>query len=261
MPRLLLINPNTTLSVTRSLAQVAEFLAPAAGRVTARTARFGAAYISSEVGVVLAAHAALDAYAIDAAEAREVPDAILIGCFGDPGLAALAELAPCPVVGLAEAAMRSAVLRGRFAIVTGGAAWAPMLRRLAFSIGLQPALADIVTVQATGAELAADPARARGLLLGACRTVLARAPDVASIVVGGAALAGVAADLQPEVDVPLLDSVRSGVQAAWDAAVALPREVSALPSLRPSFDGPPPWTAPPSDARALTGLLNDRRIP
>ncbi len=220
MPRLLLINPNTTESVTHRLTEVAERLAPPGGRVTAATARFGAAYISSETGMVLAAHAALNAWALDrAAHAADPPAAILIGCFGDPGLVALSDIAMSPVVGLAEASMREAVLRGRMAIVTGGAAWAPMLRRLAFSIGLQHALAEVVAVSATGAELAADPAMAREALRDACRTVLARYPDVTSIVIGGAALAGVAADLQAEIRVPLVDSVSCGVAAAWAAAV------------------------------------------
>lgn len=261
MARLLLINPNTTSSVTTSLTHVAQTLAPPGGVVSARSARFGAAYISSETAVVLAAHAVLDAFALDAADHGDAPDAVLIGCFGDPGLAALTDLAPCPVVGLAEAAMRDAVLHGRFAIVTGGVAWAPMLRRLAFSIGLQPALADIVTVHATGAELAADPVRARELLRDACRTALARSPDVASIVVGGAALAGVAAELQPDIDVPLLDSVRCGVQAAWSAATLRREPRAPWPSVEPADDAVPRWTAPSTDLQVLTRLLNRNRVP
>jgi allantoin racemase len=258
MHRLLLINPNTTPSVTHTLEGVATALAPPGGVVSSRTARFGAAYISSEVGMAIAAHAVLDAYAVDAAESPQAPGAVLIGCFGDPSLAALGDVAPCPVVGLAEAAMRAAVLRGRFAVVTGGAAWAPMLRRLAFSIGLQPALADVVTVAATGAELAADPALAREQLLEACRTALARGPDVASIVVGGAALAGVAADLQSHVGVPLLDSVRCGVEAAW-AAAASHRPAGTATTMPPAA-AMKTWTPHPAGVDVLTDWLNRRAV-
>jgi len=53
------------------------------------------------------------------------------GLIGDPGLLALRESSPAPVSGLAEAAFMDAARHGRFAIVTGGARWAPMLQRLA----------------------------------------------------------------------------------------------------------------------------------
>ena len=84
------------------------------------TGRFGARYIASRAASAVAAHAALDAYAEHGAGA----DAVLIGCFGDPGLDALREVAPVPVLGLADAAGAEAMrIAPRFGVVTGGAAW------------------------------------------------------------------------------------------------------------------------------------------
>jgi allantoin racemase len=211
--RLLLINPNTSESVTRQLGLAAAPLTPPEGQVLLRTARFGLPYISSEYGLALAGHAVLDVF--NAAMSEPVrPNVVLLGCFGDPGLLALREHAGLPVAGLAEAAMREAAERGRYAIVTGGAAWVPMLRRLAWSLDLLEPLAGIVTVEPTGAELAADPAMAGRVLRQACAEAAAL-PGVQSMVIGGAALAGWAARLQPEFGLPLLDSVDCGLRAAW----------------------------------------------
>ncbi|HEX2010541.1 MAG TPA: aspartate/glutamate racemase family protein, partial [Roseateles sp.] len=116
MRRLLLINPNTSESVTGMLAAAAAPLTPPGGQVLPVTARFGRPYISSEYALALAGHAVLDAFdAHVGAQGR--PDVVLLGCFGDPGLLALREhAAGTPVAGLAEAAMRAAAARGHYAI-------------------------------------------------------------------------------------------------------------------------------------------------
>jgi len=134
-----------------------------------------------------------------------------------------------PVTGLAEAACIEAARHGRFAIVTGGDRWGPMLQRLAQALGHGPALAGIHTVAPTGAQLAADPQAARALLAQACRDA-ARQLGAQAVIVGGAGLAGVAAAIQSEVGVPLIDSVHAGTRWALRSS-AVPPERSA-----PGFD-------------------------
>ncbi len=219
--RLLLINPNTSTAMTERLrAHLAPSL-PAGATLELATAPFGARYIADEVSYAVAGHAALVAYAAHAA-AHGAPDAVLLGCFGDPGVDALRELSRRPVVGLAEAAMREAAGHaaatggpgGRFAIVTGGAAWAPMLQRLARALGLADALAGVHVVAETGAQLSANPALAQRVLGQACRQA-ARGAGVRSVILGGAGLAGMAAALGPALGLglPLIDSVDAGLRA------------------------------------------------
>ena len=219
--KLLVINPNTTAAVTELLRQHVAAAAGPAVTVATATAHFGAAYIASEASYAVAGHAALDAYAAHVA-AEGAPDAVLLGCFGDPGVAGLRELSGLPVIGLAEAAMQQASALGRYAIVTGGAAWGPMLQRLALSLGLAGSLDAIHTVAPSGAELAADPERAHDLLRDAC--VQAMLPGVRSVILGGAGLAGMAARLQGELPLPLIDSVVAGTQVL----LQMPR--AALPA-------------------------------
>ncbi|MGL4231754.1 MAG: aspartate/glutamate racemase family protein [Casimicrobium sp.] len=219
MPRLLIVNPNTSTSVTETLAVRARALAPpgtSADDTIALTARFGATYIIDETSVAVASHALLDALASKTAiEAK--PNAMLVGCFGDPGLLAARERCNMPVIGLADAAMSEAAAIGPFAIVTGGLAWPPMLRRLASSLGWHDDLVDIVAVEKNGGELAADPVGATAMLKAACEKAL-QSGRVRAIVIGGAALAGFATALSEEIPVPLIDSVDSGIRAAWQAA-------------------------------------------
>lgn len=211
-PSLLLINPNTTAAVTTLLLQAGARHTPPGAQLLGCTAPFGEPYISDEAGLAIAGHAVLAAYDAQISAGMH-PNGVLLGCFGDPGLLALRERAGVPVTGLAEAAMRAAAARGRYAIVTGGAAWAPMLRRLAFSLDLLAPLAGIVTVAPTGAQLLADPQAAGALLRQACEEAAALGAD--SVIVGGAALAGWAERLQPALAVPLIDSVQAGFAHAW----------------------------------------------
>jgi allantoin racemase len=220
MKRLLLINPNTSESITRKLADCARERLAGLCEVQALTARFGSSYISSEVSLAVAQHSVVDAYQW-AVEQGSQPDAILIGCFGDPGLFALKEIANCPVLGLAEASMRAAGVLGRFSIVTGGAAWKQPLERLAFSIGLHDQLCGIETVDASGAELAADPEYAKRILLEACReasqSMQSSVQRPLSLILGGAGLLGMAKDLAPHLAMPVLDSVHCALDAVASA--------------------------------------------
>lgn len=214
MRELLVINPNTTPSVTRLLAQHAQAVAGADVRVTTLQARFGAPYISDETSYAVAGHATLDAY-LHHIQQHAAPSAVLIGCFGDPALFALQEIGDTPVTGLAAASFLEASLQGPFAIVTGGERWPAMLTRLAHALGHADTLAGTYTVQATGAQLAADPVAAQVVLREACLAAVEKF-QIKSLILGGAGLAGMAAQLQHDVPVPIIDSVQAGVrQAVW----------------------------------------------
>ncbi len=240
----LLVNPNTSAWVTRRLAvhlrrQWRGDAAASGIALATATARFGASYIASEAGFAIAAHAALDAAVrtCDRADARRhaaagsaataAPPfaAVLVGCFGDPGLFALRSILPMPVIGLAQAAFDEAAGHGRFAVVTGGKAWQPMLERIVRAFGHDAALTRIVVIERSGAELAADPGLARTLLAAAGRE--AAAGDSDCVVLGGAAFAGYGDAIASEVGVPVVDSV-SAAGRALAATLRLARGATAV---------------------------------
>lgn len=222
MCHLLIVNPNTSTSVSALLQAHAQAAAGSEVVVRTVTARFGAPYIACEASYAVAGHAALDAWALALADAAQpAPDAVLIGCFGDPGLLALRDSSAVAVTGLAEAAFLEAARHGRFAVVTGGARWQPILGRLAQMLGYGDQLAGIRTVAPTGAQLAADPVAAQALLAEACQTA-AQELGVQAVILGGAGLAGMAQAIQPQVSVPVIDSVLAGTRQALLAAAAGP---------------------------------------
>ena len=232
---ILVINPNTTAAVTERVAAHVRRIAGPSVTIVPATGRFGARYIASRAAAAVAGHAALDAYAAFGADC----DAVYLACFGDPGLLALREVAPVPVVGMAEAACREAATAGRFSIVTGGTAWQPMLSEFVALLGLSDRLAGIRATKATGGEIHRDPDAALADLVAACRAC-AETDGAETVILGGAGLAGLAERIRPQVPVPVLCSVEAGTRAVLAAAV-LPRSAPSRP--------------PPTEATGLSPAL------
>ena len=112
--RLLLINPNISESVSALIADEARRTASPGTSIDVITAPFGMAYIETRFEALIGAYAVAQL----AAEHYSKADAIVVAAFGDPGLPAIRELVPIPVVGMSEAALSSACLLGqRFSII------------------------------------------------------------------------------------------------------------------------------------------------
>lgn len=223
MRRILLINPNTTQSITDQLSRYTRVILGDAVDVIAVTAGFGAPYIASDLALAVASHAA-----IEALKSRvEGCDAVYLACFGDPGLAALEEVSPVPVVGMAQASCQAACeLGNRFGIVTGGTFWGPAMTRFVAGIGLSHRLASVRTIEPTGDQIARNPQAALTALTEAC--IACADKDGADVVIlGGAALAGLAAQIQPRTSVPVLCSVEAGARAALALAQKAPGRTRA----------------------------------
>lgn len=224
--RILLINPNTLPSVTDLVAGHVRRVAGDAAAFVPVTGRFGARYIASRAAAAIAGHAALDALAENVAGC----DAVYLACFGDPGLAALREVSPVPVVGMAEAACRAAAAAGgRFGIVTGGVLWGPMLTEFVAWLGLSERLTCVRTIAPTGDVIAHDPDAALDKLALSCVQCAGEGADV--VILGGAALAGLATRIQPRVPVPVICSVEAGTRAVLAAATGAAAARDAAPSL------------------------------
>jgi allantoin racemase len=191
--RILLINPNTTPEITEMVAGHARAIAGGGVEIVPATGRFGARYISTRAAAAIAAHAALDAFA----EHGEGCDAVYLACFGDPGLLALKEVSPAPVVGMAEASCHLACMLGEFVAAQG----------------LSERLAGVRAVAPTGGEIASDPEGALAVLAEACRRC-AEEDGADVVILGGAGLVGMAGRLASSVPVPLICSVEAGTRAA-----------------------------------------------
>jgi allantoin racemase len=136
--RLLVVNPNTSASVTRWLAEEARRVAGEHVEVTAVNAASGLSAIQTPDDLLQAARVV-----VATIEAHPDADAAIIAAFGDPGLPEARARLAIPVVGLGEAGLRAAANGRRFSIVTLGEAMrAPLVQRVQ-SLGLEEWLAEI----------------------------------------------------------------------------------------------------------------------
>jgi Asp/Glu/hydantoin racemase len=209
--KLLVLNPNTTASMTDRVVAEVRRLAPAAWDVRGVTARVGCEVIASRAAFVTGAWAALETLRAQ----DEWADAVLLACFGDPGLAALREVSAVPVIGMAEAALHEALALGRpFHIVTAGAAWDGMLRELVRIVGADALLDGITVLDSTGLAMAREPRRAEQLLQGVLTQLQQRGAP--TCILGGAGFAGLAQALH--YDGVLTDGLSAAVRALGSRA-------------------------------------------
>lgn len=208
LPDILLLNANTNTAMTDKMLDVARILHPnCRGATVAR----GHKYVSDQDTALVAAEAVAEF--TEKLDAETTPDALVIACFGDPGLWTVRENLQIPVIGMAEASCHVACQMGRrFAIVTGGAAWEPMLRDFVENTGLSSRMSGVYTLDQTGDVLAAEPQQALPLI--ANKVDQARRDGADVVILGGAGLVGFAGLLSSCSDFPVLDSLTCAISQA-----------------------------------------------
>jgi allantoin racemase len=204
------VNPNTTLTMTATIGECARAVAGPGASVEAVSPASGPCSIESHYDDAMSVPGVLAEVA--AGEADGV-DAYVIACFGDPGLLAARELAEGPVIGIAEAAMRTAAYLGRgFSVVTTlertvGHTW-----DLALAYGLERQCRGVHATGIPVVELETDP-EAYATVLRASRAALdGDESDV--IVLGCAGMADLCARLQADLGVPVVDGVAAATLMA-----------------------------------------------
>lgn len=246
--KLLLINPNISESVSALIGEEARRSASHGTEIEVLTAPFGVAYIETRTEALIGAYAVAQL----AAEHAGRVDGVIVAAFGDPGLPALRELIPVPMVGMSEAAFATASLLGqRFSIIAISSritAWyretverCGLLPRLASIRGLDEPLADIGTVQTDKPQQ----------LLNLCRKAV-QEDGADALVIAGAPLAGLARQIRNQLPVPAID----GVSCAVTQIEGLIR-LGTPPAAMGSF-APPPLKPNRGLPDALAALLAAR---
>lgn len=205
MRRLLVINPNTSASVTEKIENLVKEETNNRILVETVTAVFGFSYISSRTATAIAAHAVLDAAARAIAE-KTAPDAILLACFGDPGREALEEMTGLPVIGFAEAGLLAASeLSGQSLVMTNGAIWCDMLWELILKLGISDRIAGVHSIE----NVANDPA-----LIAQYVSSEAEKAGVDRVILGGAGLIPYLPEVIAQASVCVIDPHRIAIQKA-----------------------------------------------
>jgi len=141
-------------------------------------------------------------------------NAIIINCFGDPGVEEARKMVNVPVVGAGEASFLNVKeAKKRFTVITTVQEAVARVRRNARKHGAEPFLASIRSLDMHVPELV-QKQRLRKALLNEGRKAL-KEDHVDIIVLGCTAMAGNAEWLSKKLDVPVIDPT----QAAFDKAV------------------------------------------
>jgi allantoin racemase len=177
-------------------------------------------------------------------------DAIILGCFGDPGLDAFRELVSVPVVGPGEASfLMAASLGHRFSIVTIADSIVAATERQVRNVGVGGKLASVRAVNVPVLELHQDRDRTVKLTIETGRRALEE--DRADTLVLGCmtmGFLGIAAEVTRELGVPVVNPVLASLRFA-EALVG-----SGLTHSRRAYMPPPKLVADPS--RSVSDLFS-----
>ena len=224
---ILVINPNTTATMTEHIGKAARAAASAGTQITAVNPEHGPVSIEGYFDEAMSLAGLLDTI-------RRNPgcDAVVIACFDDTGLDAARCLTDRPVIGIGEAAYHFAsMIANKFSVVTTLARSVPALEHNLARYGLDARCARVRSSEVAVLELEQPGSNARQKI--SAEIGVAVAEDRAeAIVLGCAGMASLAADLAAEHGLPVLDGVSCAVKMA-EAMAGLNMRTSRLGGYAP----------------------------
>jgi allantoin racemase len=211
--RIYVINPNTTVSMTRKTGAAAKAAASPGVEVSAVNPDFGPPSIEGYFDEAFSVPGVI-------AEMAKVKgaDAFVIACFDDTGLEAARCMTSAPVVGIGEAAFHMAsLIAEKFSVVaTLSRSIAPIERNLA-KYGLAARCARVRAAEVPVLALEEPGSMARKAIEQQIESALAD-DGAEAIVLGCAGMADLARDLERAGGVPVLDGVACAVSLAESMA-------------------------------------------
>jgi allantoin racemase len=207
--RILIINPNTTASMTEKIGHAAFQVAGAGTEVVARNPRTGPASIQGPEDGEAALPGLFEE--IDRAEGF---DAIIIACFDDTGLYAARQRTRVPVIGIGEAAYHYAMLVAeRFSVVATLAVSISVIQENIMRYGLAARCGKVRASNVPVLDLERPGSRARETISDEIASALLH-DNSDAIVLGCAGMADLAADLSARHHVPVIDGVAAATKLA-----------------------------------------------
>jgi allantoin racemase len=210
--KLMVINPNSSETVTSSIMDSARRAASPGTELVAVTTKGGTRNVDSAFADYLSG-AYMIRTCLDAA-ALHRPDAVVLAGFGRVGIDALKEALTIPVVSIAEASMAMACLLGhRFTTLTMLQQFIPYQQDLVRYYGFEAKCASVRAININVEECVTDRDRTLRELTAQIERIVA--DDRAEVVIlACAGLCGYDAELSRRAGVPVLDPVSVGVKVA-----------------------------------------------
>lgn len=208
---ILLINPNSTASMTSQVLESAVRVAYPTTRVTAVNPVDTPVSIEGGADEAMAVPAMLSE--IRKGQAQGV-DAYVIACFDDPGLHAAREIARGPVIGICQAAIQVAMtISRRFTVITTLPRSIPIIEDLVSAYGANHHCRNVRAINLPVLGLDEDPVEAERLLM--LEIGKAKLEDRAEAIVLGCAGMSLLCDrLSAATGIPVIDGVTAAVKVA-----------------------------------------------
>lgn len=219
--KILVINPNTTQSMTAKIGAAASQAAAVGTVIVCVNPDSGPPSIEGYYDEVFAVPGMIG-------EIRKHPDAdaVIIACFDDTGLDAARCATSAPVIGIGEAGFHLATLiAGKFGVVTTLARSIPAIEHNLVKYGLAARCAKVRAADVPVLELELPGSDACARISDEIRQAIAH-DGAEAIVLGCAGMADLANQLGNEHGVPVLDGVSCAVKLA-ESLVSLRLRTSA----------------------------------
>lgn len=208
--RILVLNVNTTASMTRSIGDSARSAASPGTEIIELTPNFGADSCEGNFESYLAAIAVMD----KVVNYTEPYDAVIQAGYGEHGREGLQELLEVPVVDITEAAASTAQFLGhKYSVVTTLDRTVPLIEDRLKLAGLTDRCASVRASGLGVLELESDPERAVAAIVEQSRQAVQN--DKAEVIVlGCGGMAELEAKVAEATGVPIVDGVRAAVTIA-----------------------------------------------
>lgn len=207
--RIQVINPNTCLEMTQSIAESAIKVAAQSTEIIAVSPSQGVVSIEGHYDEAIASFHLLDL--VRQGQHQQI-DGHIIACFGDPALDAARELAEAPVIGIAEAAFHMATLIAtKFSIVTTLQRTKIIAEHLLHKYGYVHKCEKIHCIDLPVLDLEKNEKATYEKLLETC--LLAKKNDgIGAIVLGCGGMSKHAEKISEELNIPVIDGVTAAVK-------------------------------------------------
>ncbi|OPA86657.1 Asp/Glu/hydantoin racemase [Pseudomonas fluorescens] len=208
--RILVVNVNTTESITETIAEQARAVAAPGTEIVGLTPYFGAESVEGNFESYLAAIAVMDRVM-----AYDQPfDAVIQAGYGEHGREGLQELLNVPVVDITEAAASTAMFLGHaYSVVTTLDRTVPLIEDRLKLAGLYQRCASVRASGMAVLELEEDPLAAMEAIVR--QAELAIREDKAEVIcLGCGGMAGLDQQIRQRTGVPVVDGVTAAVTIA-----------------------------------------------
>ncbi len=206
--RILVINPNTTVSMTNKIATVAQAVAAPDVEIVARNPTTGPASIQGpEDG-----SASLPGTLAEVVKGRDEGfNAIILACFDDTGLAEARRLSGIPTIGIGEAAFHAAMLLGaKFSVITTLSVSVPVIEENLRNYGLNSMCLKVRASDVPVLDLEIPGSDAREKISDEISRSIAN-ENPGAVVLGCAGMADLTNQLSKFHQVPVIDGVTAAV--------------------------------------------------